>query len=373
MLVVQGSNLKAGHRDRWLCRRATPEQLHLRQALVKGQVPLPPVDDGQTGFGPGADPDPAVQGRPQRRPVGARRPTPRGDLPVVAVVVGDVGAGPQQNCGLSVLGQRAQDVGDDVRVGASAGAEQRRFGAVPARFSHQLVQPDQLEQVRADPVKALLARVVRQRAFIPGHTGQPQRRGRRNGPSNRHSLLHGPRASPPTVAPELDENVERAAGRIDVGAGQGGGHDVDDSGRVGPGDDPDVGIRGELFCNPAQTERGDQGVRDLNAADPEGSGYGELGEVGDGDAPGAGVELLLPQLGGHRRLAVRGQGDAVPRGPRRHRLDVGRQCRAVQGDQRCREAGESRPILQKLVDPASPQCWRPALVQQPHRFRPHPL
>ena len=113
--------------------------------------------------------------------------------------------------------------------------------------------------------------------------------------------------------------------------------------RVGPDQDLGVRVLGELVNDPPQAERRNHAVGDHGPAHAECAGDTELRLVRDGDGPGAGRDLLGPQLRSHRGLAMRRQVDPACRAPVRQHGLVAVQRRARQREKRSRQLGEPRP------------------------------
>lgn len=115
-------------------------------------------------------------------------------------------------------------------------------------------------------------------------------------------------------------------------------HQLDAAHRVDVTDEAEVRVGRQLGRDPAQRRRVDEFVREEDPLDPELPCHADLMRHGEGDAPGAVLDLPPEQLGGHRGLAVRGEGEAVADGVRLHQFEVVRQ---ALGGQREDGGGES--------------------------------
>ena len=186
-----------------------------------------------------------------------------------------------------------------------------------------------------------------QRAFVSCDAGEPQRRCGLDGVRHVFGLCDGACSGPAAGGAELDEDLDRAVG-VGIGAGadargvQGGVHLGDGVHRVGPAGEGEVRVGGQLGGDPRQARRVDERVGQHEALDAEGAGHAELREVGERDADGAGVELGLPERGGHRGLAVRGEDDAGLAAPGRHGAQVVVEGAGVESEERRAEVGEVR-------------------------------
>ncbi|CAM5467282.1 hypothetical protein SRIMM317S_00381 [Streptomyces rimosus subsp. rimosus] len=285
---------------------------------------------------------PQAEGGPQGALV--RDAVEGGDAAVVAVVVGDVRAGAQQlQQRPGQFGRLGEDLGDRVEPGAAARAEHDllQVGEAPGP-----VEGHGQREETAQPGRHPLVRGVGHLALVPGDADQAQRVHARDGVGQFEALGVGTDTGPRALARgQFDHHVQRAGG---ARLAQGGVHQLDAAQRVDVADAAEAGVGVQFGGEPAQRD----GVDDLvGEEDPlDAVGAVDAGLVGDGggDAPGAAGQLAGEELRGHRGLAVRGEGQAVPLGVALQQREVVLQRFGGQGEDGGGEAaGEQVPPLRR--------------------------
>ncbi len=236
-------------------------------------------------------------------------------MAVVAVVVADVRAGAQQPAhGAAERGHVREDLRDRVEPGAAARAEQDLLVGRELRETAVRVegggQRDEPAEPRADP----FGRGVRDLALVSGDPHQAQRGHGGHRVGDRRAVLLRPGAGACALpGAQLDDDVDGAHG---TGRAQGLVHQLDPAHRVDVAGEGEVRVGVQLAGEPAEGDGVDDLVGEEDPADAVGPVHPRLVRDGGRDAPGAVVQLTGEELRGHRRLAVRGEGQSVPLGVR---------------------------------------------------------
>lgn len=161
---------------------------------------------------------------------------------------------------------------------------------------------------------------VRHLALVPGDPGQAQRPRAGHRVGDRRAPGLGAHAGPGTrTGGQLDHDVQRAGG---ARVRQGRVHQLDAAHGVGVADEAEAGVGVQLGGDPAQGAGVDQLVGQEDPLDAERPRHPYLVRHGQGDAPGAVLDLAVEELRRHGGLAVRREGEAVPGGVRLHELQV---------------------------------------------------
>ncbi|OEI67352.1 hypothetical protein Cus16_2951 [Curtobacterium sp. ER1/6] len=298
LVVEAGDGDRPRRRDdlRVVCRASRPDPADHRKALVEGDVALADGDEGPTRFGARRDPAPDLDRGAERALLGS--PAERGALGVEPVVVGEVRTGAEEH--VDVVRPVRDGVDHAVEPGAAAHAEQR-----PVRGDERTELHRDREHLRHPVPRGV---DVGQPALVPGHPAerQPGVHGR---PGDGACLVGRSDAGASAREADLDEDVHVA---VDVALGAGGRLDAGD--RVDVAEDVGGRVLGATGGEPGEAGRVEHLVGDEDVVRSVCPRDHRLLHRRDGDAPRAGTHLPVGEGGGHVRLHVRREEQAVPLG-----------------------------------------------------------
>ncbi len=301
VLVVELGDAEArlGGPDRAVGSRPDPHDHG--QVLVDREITAAGTGDREARLRRGDDRCPDLDGGFESR-CPRRRAHAEGRAALVeAVVVGDVGTAAQDDAdGESRRPRPAQLLGHDIGIRAAASGHDDLGDPGP-------IEPrlDALHDLSchgghpADGRQPGLGRVATDHAFVERDAREPQRRGSCfHGGRDGLRLVERPDPGPAAAHPDVDEDRQGAHPPRQPAR-----HPLDAGDRV----DEDQQLRAtgvEDAADPVEPGLVDDLVRDEDPLDPRVDCHLGLPRMGDGDRPGAGIDLPAEDRRRHGRLAV---------------------------------------------------------------------